>query len=134
MKKLITFAPLALLLVVGCGGGGPTPTGTAGPTGASPDPSPAQAVVCLPDSAAGDVNATIVDFDFEPNEPSATAGQRVLWTNTGQAPHTITFDDGPDCGRLNAGGRMVVQFNEAGDYGFHCGIHGTMTGTVRITP
>jgi plastocyanin len=133
VKKLLAVTPIALLLAAACGGGGTNPTGSPAPTGGSPAPSePAAAVVCLPDDDSGDVTANIVDFAFDPTEVTATAGQVVAWTNTGQAPHTVTFDDGPDCGRANAGGTVAAQFNEPGEYSFHCTIHPTMVGTVRV--
>ena len=56
----------------------------------------------------------------------------VLWTNTGSATHTVTFDNGKDCGSLAAGDLLHVQFNAPGTYAYHCSIHSSMKGTVTV--
>lgn len=133
--RLIISGSLAVLLLAACGGGGTTTPTTPGDSPA-PSASPSQAgeaITCMPDERQGDVNAAVVDFAFDPESLSASAGQTIVWTNTGQAPHTVTFDDGPDCGRMNAGGQTAAQFNAPGDYAFHCDIHPTMRGTVSVS-
>jgi plastocyanin len=140
VKALLFLLPLGLLLLVGCGpGGGQSPTGGA-PTvtpGSSPTAGtsePAAAIACMPDEVEGDVSVAVVDFGYEPSAAMASVGQTVVWTNQGQAPHTVTFDDGPDCGRLNSGSSTGAVFNEAGEYSYICTIHPSMRATITIEP
>ena len=41
---------------------------------------------------AGEASVSIVDFAFEPATLEVSAGTTVVWTNDGQAPHTVTGD------------------------------------------
>jgi plastocyanin len=132
VKSLVALAMLAFVaFLAGCSGATttPGPTGTPGATGAA-------AVACLPDAVDGDATVAVVDFAFQPLDITITAGQIVTWTNTGQAPHLIALDGGPACddARIGPGGRTSIQFNEAREYTYHCGIHATMTGKVTVTP
>jgi len=116
-----------------------TPTPTLGPTPtiaptASPGPTTAAgpAVECEVPATGGGV--TIVDFGFQPTDVAVSSGQGVTWTNTGDFPHTVTFDDGPDCGRLSGGQSVEVIFREPGRYAYHCDIHDEMRGAVAVGP
>ena len=133
MKKLLLIAPSMMLLLAACGPGA-TPTGA--PT-VAPTDQPTQAgdaVTCQPGQERGDASVSIVDFAFEPAAVTVAVGQDVAWTNTGQAPHTVTFDDGPDCGRRGAGDSVAAQFSQPGEYAYSCTIHPTMRGSVTVTP
>lgn len=84
-----------------------------------------------PDAAAGSraPNAAavkIVDFAFDPGEASVAPGGTVTWTNTGQAPHTATFDDveNLDTGQLSPGSEgALVAPAEPGSYSYRCTVH-----------
>lgn len=108
---------LALALTA-CSSGGtsPTPGATAAPpaTGAA---------------------VTIVDFAFQPADLTVKVGDTVTWTNTGNAPHTVRWDDGtPASDRLAKGGVPYERtFETAGTFTYACGIHGSMKGTVTVT-
>jgi plastocyanin len=104
----------------------PTATGTAAPTGSG------EAVECGA-SVTGAVPASIVDFAFQPSDLQVSVGQGITWTNNGDFPHTVTFDD-VDCGRLNGGGSVTVAFNVAGTYSYICTIHPQMQGRVTVQP
>jgi hypothetical protein len=56
----------------------------------------------------------------------------VVWTNTGQAPHTVTGDFA-DSGVLESGQTFSHTFTETGDFSYVCAIHPQMTGTVRVS-
>ena len=45
----------------------------------------------------------IIDNAFQPTTIAADADDTVNWTNNGSVTHTVTFDNGKDCG--NAGER-----------------------------
>ncbi|MEP7378573.1 MAG: cupredoxin domain-containing protein [Chloroflexota bacterium] len=101
----MTFgAVLAFGLVSGCGGGGGG-TASATPAGATP---------AAPASGA----ATVSGF--------------VTWTNSDSTSHTVTFDNGPDCGTVSGGGTTTAQFTVAGSYSYHCKIHSSMKGTIVV--
>jgi len=46
--------------------------------------------------------------------------------------HTVTFDAGPDCGRLSQGATVSRTFSDAGSFAYHCTIHSFMKGTVVV--
>ncbi len=77
-------------------------------------------------SAPNKVDAKIVDFAFDPKEFSVSPGGTVTWKNTGQAPHTVTFDDVEklDTGTLDPGheGALVAP-DKPGNYSYRCNIH-----------
>jgi plastocyanin len=84
-----------------------------------------------PNKAAVD----IVDFAFEPDEASVAPGGTVTWKNTGEAPHTATFDDEDlDTGNLEPGsdGALVAPA-EPGSYSYRCNVHpARMRGTLVV--
>jgi len=77
-------------------------------------------------------DVSIIDFAFQPAAVTADGGGVVLWTNTGSATHTVTFDNGKDCGSLAAGDLLHVLFTAPGTYTYHCSIHPSMKGTVTV--
>jgi plastocyanin len=106
----------------------PTPKPT--PTPAPPAPTSA------PDGAAAppEVTAEARDFVFAPAELSVPVGTRLTWRNTGQAPHTVTAEDGSfDSGMIAAGGSWSQVFANAGTFRYVCTFHPGMTGVVEAT-
>ena len=82
------------------------------------------------DSAA----VSIVDFAFQPASLEVAAGTTVTWTNTGQAKHTATADDGTfDSKNLKPGESFSFTFNTPGTFAYHCDVHPEMTGTIVVT-
>jgi plastocyanin len=83
-----------------------------------------------------DAQVTIVDFAFEPDDFTATAGEPVKWNNTGDAPHTVTFDDEGivDSGNIETGAEFSRTFEDAGEFTYFCSIHGKdrMSGTITV--
>jgi plastocyanin len=76
---------------------------------------------------------SIVDFAFQPASIEVATGGTVTWTNTGQAPHTVTADDGSfDSGTLAPGATFSQTFATAGTFTYHCNIHPQMTATVIV--
>ena len=80
---------------------------------------------------AGEATVSIVDFAFEPATLEVSAGTTVVWTNTGQAPHTVTGDFA-DSGVLAPGQTFSHTFSENGELSYACAIHPNMTGTIRV--
>ena len=88
---------------------------------------------CCTDNPA---NATvkITNFSFQPNSITIVAGTTVVWTNEDSAPHTITSDDGSfESGRMSRGSEFNHTFTQPGTYMYHCAIHPSMTGEIRVS-
>lgn len=83
------------------------------------------------DGAAAQVD--IVDNGFDPGDVEVAAGETVEWVHTGNAGHTVTFEDGEDSGSLSGGDTYSRTFDETGEYPYACAIHPTMQGTVTTT-
>jgi plastocyanin len=81
------------------------------------------------------VSVSIVDFAFNPKTITVPVGTTVRWTNTGNAPHTVTSTSSPkafDSGTLNSGDTFQHTFTTAGQFPYRCSIHPSMTGTVIV--
>ncbi|MEO7802328.1 MAG: cupredoxin domain-containing protein [Ginsengibacter sp.] len=116
------FQPLMLFLVVtmfaACskkdatdGTNAPPPTGTTGKS------------------------VNIQGFAFAPGTLTVAKGTIVTFTNSDNASHTATADDGAfDTGTIAAGGNAKITFNTAGTFAYHCTFHGGMTGTIVVNP
>src|SRR5438067_10514080 len=65
-------------------------------------------------TSAADAAVSIVDFAFTPSSTTVTAGSTVRWTHNGNAPHTVSADNGLfDSGRLASGGTFAFTFPKA---------------------
>lgn len=97
--------------------------------------SPVAAATPAGDAAAAvsETRVNIIDLAFEPATITVSMGTEVVWTNTGQLPHTVTADDiGSDV--LNSGQEFRHTFTEAGTVDYFCAIHPGMTGRVVVEP
>ena len=68
----------------------------------------------------------IADFAFTPPEGSVAPGGTVTWNNTGNAPHTATFDDveGLDTANIEPGDNAaLVAPSQPGNYSYRCNVH-----------
>ena len=87
----------------------------------------------VPSAAAAGTTASIIDFGFSPSSITIKVGSSVTWTNTGNATHTVTADDGSfDSGSVTSGATFSHTFATAGTFAFHCAIHPGMKGTVVV--
>jgi plastocyanin len=144
----IGAASLLTLALAACGGssgGTAAPASASAPAsapassaaasgGASPSAGGSSAAVCAPGSGTGQVQANAKGFAFDPATVTVPAGQSVTWTNGDSASHSIVLDGGQCKSEPFAGGATTtLQFNVAGSYPFHCGIHPTMKGTIEVT-
>lgn len=112
-----------LMVAAACGGGGTS-------TQAPPPSQAAAAIVCSGTPGSGQVAAA--DFTYTPSSSTAAVGSTITWANGDSAPHTVTFDAGPDCGQMTSGGTITATFNVAGSYPYHCTIHPSMKATVVV--
>jgi plastocyanin len=77
---------------------------------------------------------TVVDFGFNPDAITVKVGTTVTWTNIG-VTHTVTADKGLfDGGTFKSGETFSFTFAKGGTFTYHCAIHSSMRGTVRVTP
>jgi plastocyanin len=82
---------------------------------------------------AADAAVSIADFSFSPSTVTVNVGDTVTWTNSDQAPHTATANDGSfNTGSISNGSSDSVTFDTAGTFPYHCTIHPTMSGTVVV--
>ncbi len=90
---------------------------------------------------AATANVSVIDFAFQPQTVTINAGDTVIWTLNGDAPHTVT--SGPGCtpdGMFNSGtlgsAPFSITFNTPGTYPYFCSFHCSsfgMTGTVIVS-
>jgi plastocyanin len=116
------------VVVKGSGAGG-----SATAPAPSPKPTPTPTPKPAADAAVG-VDAEIVDFAFSPADLSVPLGSTVTWRNAGEAPHTVTAEDGSfDSEMVAAGGSWSRTFDTAGAFNYFCAFHPDMRGTVTVT-
>jgi plastocyanin len=118
------LAGAVLVLAAACGGGAAAtnPPGGGGST-------PAPAAGC---TGSGGTPVAIANSAYNPVTATIAKGGTVTWTNTDGTAHTVTFDAGPDCGRMNQGATVSRTFADAGSFTYHCTIHSFMKGTVVV--
>ncbi len=61
-------------------------------------------------------------------------GSTVTWRNAGEAPHTVTAEDGSfDSEMIAAGASWARTFETAGTFRYVCSFHPEMEGVVEVT-
>ena len=117
----------ALLVLGACGGSDEDQEGSQG-TGDS------AATGECGGSGGKSLKVEAADFQYEPSELSAPAGEQVTveFTNSDDAPHTFTIEDlDCDTGSVDAGQSAELSFTMPdADMGWICTIHPDMTGTL----
>jgi plastocyanin len=78
----------------------------------------------------GDVQ--IVGFQFTPAKISATAGKPLRFLNTDDSPHFIVVAGGPKTEVLLRGQTASINLDKPGTYGYICGLHPSMKGTIEV--
>lgn len=82
----------------------------------------------------------IEGFAFSPENTTIKKGDSITWVNRDSAIHTVISEPSADpafvpfiqSGDLLTGSIYSVTFNEAGSYGYLCGIHHSMHGTILV--
>ena len=119
---LVLVAGAALL--AGCGSGDSDPA-----TSAASAPTTTMTAAAAESTDKVDV----ADFAFDPQTISVKAGTEVTWTNSDDATHTATADDGSfDTGDLDKGDSKSVTFDKAGSFTYYCRFHPFMKATVEV--
>lgn len=75
----------------------------------------------------------IVMFQFSPGTVEVHKGTTVVWTNKDSAVHTVTGDaGGPASPSLAQGDSYSYTFDTLGSFPYHCALHPSMKGTVKV--
>ena len=122
-------AVLAAVVTVGCGAFAVAAAVTSDDDGSGGAPS---------SSRCGDTEAPeavrIAEFRFDPAQLTVAAGSTVEWTNDDGVSHNLrSGDEGISSPDLTTGDCFSQTFEEPGTFGYFCGIHSSMVGTVTVT-
>jgi len=84
-------------------------------------------------AGSGPADVAINGFAFGPGTLKVTAGQRITWTNADDTPHQITVVGKEQRSDVMLKGQSAtLQFDEAGNIAYICGLHPTMKGTIEV--
>ncbi len=86
-------------------------------------------------AVAADAVVTIDNFAFVPAEIVVAPGDRVVWTNRDDIPHTVMDATQPAATRsapLDTGDSYARTFDRPGIYRYFCSLHPHMQGTVVV--
>ncbi len=84
---------------------------------------------------ADDAKITIDNFTFTPATLTVTVGTRVVWTNNDDIPHTVVSAVSPPLFKskaLDTDDSFSTVFDKPGTYGYFCGLHPHMQGTIVV--
>lgn len=86
--------------------------------------------------AQASVSVSVADFSFTPAKVKVAQGGSVTWHNAGAFTHTST-ENGPlslwNTGKIAPGSTSSpVTLRAAGSYPYHCAIHASMKGVVKV--
>ena len=82
------------------------------------------------------INEQDEKYRFDPAVLTIAKGTTVVWTNTSDAPHTVTSETGTLVASTTitpSGGTFRFTFTQPGTYLYHCTIHPYMQGTIVVT-
>ncbi len=82
-----------------------------------------------------EVRVSLVDFEFQPKALKVAPGTTLVFVNQGQAPHTVTDNQGRfDSGVLAPGAEFRHTFTGPGAYAIYCRIHPYMVFGLEVGP
>jgi plastocyanin len=92
---------------------------------------PSSPVACA--SAATQAEEVLIaNFEYQPASLTVPVGSGVAWTNTDAEAHTVTFDGGPECGRMERDASVALDFDTVGTFSYFCAFHPDMRGEVIV--
>jgi plastocyanin len=90
-----------------------------------------------PDEAAGGGKnrIEIKDFHFEPQTLTVKAGEKIVWVNKDEEPHTVVSVEKQfkKSTALDTNDEFTVTAGAPGTYTYFCSVHPKMTGTIIVT-
>lgn len=71
---------------------------------------------------------------YSPKKIVVHKGDRIIFRNTSNAPHTVTADKGKafDSGNINTGATWTYTAKHTGTFTYHCMYHPGMHGTIVV--
>ena len=94
---------------------------------------PASTSASASTGGSGAATLTVKDFAFDPSTLSVPSGQTtIIITNEGAVTHNFSLDDGSVSQNIAPGSTVTVTVNLTADAPFHCNIHSSMTGTLKV--
>ncbi|MEP6733712.1 MAG: plastocyanin/azurin family copper-binding protein [bacterium] len=86
------------------------------------------------DTPTATTSVAITGFAFNPAPIQVAPGAVVTWTNNDNVNHNVTFSSEAIGASPNfsTGTKSLTMPTAAGTYAYHCTIHTSMTGTVKV--
>jgi len=79
------------------------------------------------------VSIDITNFAFSPETQTVSVGDTVTWVNNDAMGHSVIADNGGFSSALLGGGESFsFTFDDVGTYGYFCGPHPSMRGTIVV--
>jgi len=132
------LATMVVLMLAACGGAASAPASPATPaptTATTSESTPATS----PSTSTSSPEIKMVEsngiYSFTPATLTITKGTKVVWTNTSDAPHTVTPDTASAftaSSNLTQNQTYSLVFNTAGTYAYHCSIHSYMKASIIV--
>jgi plastocyanin len=84
---------------------------------------------------SGPGTVAIAEFLFGPEKIAVKAGQTISWTNVDDSPHQVTVQGETTLRTpvVQKGESTTLRFDYPGTYGYICGLHPGMKGTIEVT-
>lgn len=80
-----------------------------------------------------DTNLAIDNYAFKPPTITVCTGERIVWKNNDDDPHTVTALDGSwDSKGLGQGDTYKHAFDKPGKYEYYCKVHPFMRGVIIV--
>jgi plastocyanin len=93
----------------------------------------AAAVLLQPGVArAQEIDVTIDNFTFTPNDMKVKVGDTVTWTNHDDIPHTVVSAGKFRSKTMDTDDKYSFTFTSPGDYKYFCALHPHMTGMIKV--
>ncbi len=137
------LATMVVLMLAACGGAASAPASPATP--AAPKTVPTTVTTSestpatSPSTSTNSAEIKMVEsngiYSFTPATLTITKGTKVVWTNTSDAPHTVTPDTASAftaSSNLTQNQTYSLVFNTAGTYAYHCSIHSYMKASIIV--
>ena len=78
-------------------------------------------------------NTSTGKYRYKPTLITVHKGDKLVWNNKSDAPHTVTFNNGSYNKTVQPGGAISRVFKKTGTFKYHCNFHTYMKGTVTVT-
>jgi plastocyanin len=82
---------------------------------------------------AADIQVTIDNFSFTPQQITVKAGDTVTWANHDDIPHTVTSTTKAfNSKALDTDDNFAFTFTTPGSFSYFCALHPHMTGSIVV--